>query len=240
MKEIKKNQTTATSTTTVDKQPTATPQVTTPDGKPVVSLNDLKTILPDIRHVKTPTAKELRALQPILEQPLEDGGLWVYSNGFALYKSGKRTSVLRVTRASSHTYEFADGEKTLSLNDQPWATALALYGEGRIEQNTREWGERRHVSYDGFDDSDEDEEAEGIVLKASDDVEGTVVKKLSGDMERMLGCLSPRQRQVIEMYYFQSLNQQEIADKLDIDRTSVTHYLADAHENMKKKFDKTF
>lgn len=223
MKEIKSTrqfeatQATGNHTATVDNKSTAAQTtVTTPDGKPVVSLNDLKTIMPDIRRVKTPTAKELRSLQPILEQPLEDGGLWVYPNGFALYKSGKRTSVLRVTRASSHTYDFADGERTISLNDQPWATALVIYGEGRIEQNTSEWDSRRNVSYDGFDDSDDDEEAEGIVLTASDDVGNEVVKKLSGDMEQMLGCLSPRQRQVIEMYYLQDMTQQQIADKLGI------------------------
>lgn len=236
MKEIKSSQKTHQDTHPVTHQdnPQAN-QVTTPDGKPVVSLNDLKCIMPDICRVKTPTAKELRALKPILEQPLEDGGLWVYSNGFAIYKSGKRTSVLRVSRACSHTYEFVDGEKTVSLNNQPWATALAIYGEGRIEQNTREWDGRRQVSYDGFDDSDEDELEGEIVLTASDNVENEAVERLDGGKERMLGCLTVRQKQVVSLRY-KGLTQQAIADKLSISKQTVNEYLQASAARIKKTF----
>jgi len=203
----------------------------------IVTLRDLKSALPDTRRVKTPTYKELCSLQPILEQPLDDGGLWVYPNGFAAYRSGKRTTVLRVARASTHTYEFADGDKNCSLNDQPWATALVLYGEGRIEQNIREWDERRSVHYDGFDDFNENDEPEGeVVLTSADDVEAVVVGKLDNRMERMLGCLTERQRQIFTMYYNDDMKQQEIADELGIARRVVGHTLEDAISKLQKNF----
>ena len=226
MKEIKGNQ----------NKSQATAQ-TTIDWGNIVTLRDLKGIMPDTKRVKTPTWKELRSLQPILQQPLEDGGLWVYSNGFAVYKSGRRTTVLRIACASSHTYKFSDGDKNCSLNDQPWATALVLYGEGRIEQNTREWDERRSVHYDGFDDFNENDEPEGeVVLTGSDDVEGTVVNKLDNRMELILSCLTKRQRQIFTMYYNDDMKQQEIADELGIARRVVGHTLDDAISKLQKNF----
>ena len=226
MKEIKKTQ---------NRQNINNHAVNSVGDKPIVTLDDLKGIMPDIRRVKTPCVKELHQLQPILVKPLSDGGLWVYPNGFAMYKSGRRTSVLRIARAGSHTYEFLDGEKILSLNDQPWASALVLYGEGRIEQNTREWDARRNVRYDGFEDFDETGEPESkVVLAATDDVEGTVVDKLDNPTEKMLGCLTARQRQVVKMYYLQNLTQQAIADTLGISQRAISYVLDEAAARLKK------
>ncbi len=201
----------------------------------IITLRDLKSALPDTQLVKTPTYKELRSLRPFLEQPLGDGGLWVYANGFALYRFGKRTTVLRVARASTHTYEFADGDKSCSLNDQPWATALVLYGEGRIEQNIREWDERRSLHYDGFDDFNENDEQESdVVLTSADDVEAVVMDKLDNRMEQMLDCLTVRQRQVVEMYYCQGFTQQVIADRLGITQQVVDRLIKTGIRNIKK------
>ena len=207
----------------------------------IVTLRDLKDTLPDTRRVKTPTCKELRSLQPILQQPLEDGGLWVYPNGFAVYRSGRRTTVLRIEHACSHTYEFVDGDTNCSLNDQPWAAALVLYGEGRIEQNTREWDERRSVHYDGFDDYDANDESEGqVVLTSDDDIEAVVVGKLDNCMEQMLRSLTARQRQIVEMYYCQELTQQAIADKLGISKPAVCLSLQSAMDKLKNIFQENF
>ena len=230
MKEIKGNQ----------NQSQATAQ-TTIDWGNIVTLRDLKDTLPDTRRVKTPTCKELRSLQPILQQPLEDGGLWVYPNGFAVYRSGRRTTVLRIEHACSHTYEFVDGDTNCSLNDQPWAAALVLYGEGRIEQNTREWDERRSVHYDGFDDYDANDESEGqVVLTSDDDIEAVVVGKLDNCMEQMLRSLTARQRQIVEMYYCQELTQQAIADKLGISKPAVCLSLQSAMDKLKNIFQENF
>ena len=78
MKEIKS---TRQVNATVDNQ--STPTITTPDGKPVVSLNDLKAVIPSTNGKALPTAKQLRENdQMILSQPLSDGDIHVYASGF--------------------------------------------------------------------------------------------------------------------------------------------------------------
>lgn len=203
--------------------------------KNISTLGELLAALPSTKGVKTPTYKALREQEPVLQKTFPDGGLWVYRNGFAAYKSGKHITVLRVARARSHTYEFSDANSNYSMDDQPWAPALVLYGEGRIEQNICDWNERRSVHYDGFDDFDEMDEPEGdVVLAAVDDVEQAVMTKLDTSLEQMLACLTERQRQVIEMYYLQNMTQQKIADRLGINQRTVSYAIESATQRLKK------
>ena len=228
MKEIKKN--------------SNTPQATTPDGKLVVSLNDLKAAIPSTNGKALPTAKQLRETdQMILSQPLSDGDIRVFASGFAVYRSDCHTAVLRVDRVSTHTYEFATSDKSLSLGDQPWAPALMLAAEKRMEDFQADRLSRRCVGF--MDDCDEEnaedrEPSDAVVVAGTDDVEKAVVDKLDNRMERMLGCLTVRQRQVVEMYYFEELTQQEIADKLGIVRRVVGHTLEDAISKLQKSQEK--
>jgi len=228
MKEIKKNQVTTNT-------PQATPQVTTPDGKPVVSLNDLKLALPDTRRVKKPKYSDLWKETPVLTKLMSDGGIWVYANGFMIYRAeSSRPYVLRVSEIKSQTYEFADKTETCSLDALPWQTALFIFGDEHRERNLLEWNERTQVQYDGFDDCDEDGAAEGLVLTSTDDVEGTVVRKLDNRVEKMLGTLTARQRQIVQMYYFEELTQQEIADKLGIAQQVADRLIKAGLKNLKK------
>ena len=183
MKEIK-----STAKATVDKQFTTQATITTPDGKPVVSLNDLKAALPVTRRVKKPKYSDLWKEKPVLTKLMPDGGIWVYANGFMIYRdASSRPYVLRVSEIKSQTYEFADKTETCSLDALPWETALFIFGDEHRERNLLEWNGRTQVQYDGFDDCDDDGEAEGIVLTASDDVENEAVERVSGDVQRMLG-----------------------------------------------------
>ena len=245
MKEIKKTQvnaaSAATSAATVDKQSTAiTPTITTPDGKPVVSLNDLKLVIPSTNGKALPTAKQLREKDKmILFQPLNDGDIHVYASGFAVYRSDRRTTVLRVDRVSSHTYEFATADKSISLGDQPWAPALVLAGDKRMNDMLADRYSRRSVGFaDDIDEEDSEnrESGEVAVVAGADDVEGAVVKKLSGDMERMLSCLTARQRQIMTMLCVDGMGRQEIADVLGISKRAVSYSIEGAANCIKKNF----
>jgi hypothetical protein len=56
------------------------------------------------------------------------------------------------------------------------------------------------VHYDGLRRFDENDEQESdVVLTSADDVEAVVMDKLDNRMERMLGCLTVRQRQVFNV-----------------------------------------
>lgn len=207
---------------------------TTQANQSIVTLRDLKNVVSNTSGIKTPTFKELRKQKPLLQQLFQDGGLWVYENGFAAYQAGKRTTVLRIARASSHTYEFSDGEENCLLNDQPWAAALVMYGEARIEQNIREWDERRHVCYDNFDNFDDDGELmSAVVLVSTDDVEQVVLDRNDDTVEQMLSGLTARQRQVVEMYYMRGMTQQAIADELGIAHQVVDRLIKAGIRNLK-------
>ncbi len=84
----------------------------------IVTLCDLKDILPSTNKKALPTVKQLRDHdQLLLFQPLYDGDLRVFSSGFAVYRAGKHTAVIRVDRVSSHTYEFSTADRTVSLDN---------------------------------------------------------------------------------------------------------------------------
>lgn len=231
MKEIK-----STATATVDNQSTFPVDI-----KPTATLRDLKVTLPSTNGKALPTVKQLRESdQVILSQPLSDGDIHVYASGFAVYRSDRHTAVLRVDRVSSHTYEFATADKSISLDDQPWAPALMLAGDKRMNEMLADRYSRRSIGF--ADDVDEEdsknrERGEVVVIAGADDVEGTVVKKLSGDMERMLGTLTARQRQVVSLRY-EGLTQQAIADRLRISKQTVNEYLQASAARIKKTFKK--
>ena len=207
----------------------------------IVTLRDLKGILPDTQRVKKPKYSDLCKEQPLLTKPLPDGGIWVYANGFMVYRGeSSRPYVLRVSEIKTQTYEFADKTESCALDDLPWETALFLFGDEHRERNLLEWNERTQVQYDGFDECFDDSQSQGLVLPSSENVEQTVANKLDDRMEQMLGCLTTRQRQVVEMYYYQGLTQQAIADKLEISKSAVCMSLQSAVDKLKNKSQESF
>ncbi|MDD3882088.1 MAG: hypothetical protein PHI27_07540, partial [Eubacteriales bacterium] len=120
-------------------------QITT---NPSITLGQLKTMIHSTAGRHLPTAKQLREHdQLFLFQPLYDGELHVFTSGFAVCRAGKHTAVLRVDRVSTYFYEFATTDKPISLDDQPWATALTLAAEKRMEDFQADRLSRRCVGF---------------------------------------------------------------------------------------------
>lgn len=182
----------------------------------IVTLRDLKNVVHTTEGKPLPSDKQLRENGKLLmTQLLYDGRLDMYYSGFAVYRSGKHTAVLRIDRVSYHTYEFSTTDKTVTLDDQPWATALMLCGEKRIEDQVEDRNQRRHVAC--MDDYyDAEEQGSAVVLVSTDDVEQIVLDRNDDMVAQMLSGLTARQRQVVEMYYVQGMTQQAIADELGI------------------------
>ena len=212
------------------------------DTSTIVTLRDLKDRLPSTNGMQLPTAKQLREHdQLLLFQPLYDGNLHVFTSGFAVYRAGKHTAVLRVDRVSTYFYEFATTDKPISLDDQPWATALTLAAEKRMEDFQADRLSRRCVGFaDDYDDEDSEDRkpSDAKVLAGTDDVEETVACRMDDRMKKLLACLTARQRQVITMYYIDDMKQQEIADTLGIARRVVGHTLEDAIAKIQKNLEK--
>ena len=208
------------------------------DTSTIVTLRDLKDTLPATNGMHLPTAKQLREHdQLFLFQPLYDGELHVFVSGFAVYRAGKHTAVLRVDCVSTYFYEFATTDKPISLDDQPWATALTLAAEKRMEDFQADRLSRRCVGFaDDYDDEDSEDRkpSDAKVLAGTDDVEETVACRMDDRMKKLLACLTARQRQVITMYYIDQRTQQQIANELGISQQVVDRLIKAGIQNMKK------
>ena len=212
------------------------------DTQATITLGQLKTMVHPTAGKHLPTAKQLREHDRLLlSQPLYEGDLYVYHSGFAVYRAGLHTAVLRVDRVSAYTYEFSTADRTVYLEDQPWATALTLAAEKRIEAFQNDRLSRRCVGFvDDYDDdaSENREPSDAKVLVGATDVEETVADRLDDRMKKLLACLTDRQRQVVTMYYIDDMKQQEIADALGIARRVVGHTLEDAIAKIQKNLNK--
>ena len=208
------------------------------DTSTIVTLRDLKDTLPATNGMHLPTAKQLREHdQLFLFQPLYDGELHVFVSGFAVYRAGKHTAVLRVDRVSTYFYEFATTDKPISLDDQPWATALTLAAEKRMEDFQADRLSRRCVGFaDDYDDEDSEDRrpSDAKVLAGTDDVEDTVACRMDDRMKKLLDCLTARQRQIVTMYYIDQRTQQQIANELGISQQVVDRLIKAGIQNMKK------
>jgi len=204
-----------------------------------ITLGQLKTMVRPTAGKHLPTVKQLRENdERFMTQPLYDGCIDVYHSGFAVYRAGRHTAVLRVDRVSSHTYEFSTADRTVSLDDKPWATALTLAAEKRIEAFQNDRLSRRCIGFaDDYDDeaSEDREPSDAKVLAGTDNVEETVTDRLDDRMKKLLDCLTERQKQVVTMYYINDMKQQEIADVLGITKPAVCIALQCAVNRLKNK-----
>ena len=204
-----------------------------------ITIGQLKTMVHPTAGRHLPTAKQLREHdQLFLFQPLYDGDLHVFTSGFAVYRAGRHTTVLRVDRVSTYFYEFATTDKPISLDDQPWATALTLAAEKRMEDFQADRLSRRCVGFaDDYDDEDSEDRrpSDAKVLAGTDDVEETVACRMDDRMKKLLDCLTARQRQVVTMYYIDQRTQQQIANELGITKPAVCIALQSAVNRLRNK-----
>ena len=223
------------------------------------TLGELIDILgPVTRAAKTPTSRKLReeAGDPIAM----DECCKVYANGYAVYDNGSGRTVVWVPSCTSFTYNFdkmkeseKGGEIKQSidlphgfLESQPWALALTLIGDHRVEQNSmNRTGSRTGTKdYDSDDNGDKDGDAENAVEKSyqneynwredrvGEDPETIYIRKET--RREMLESMTEKQRKVFILYYQYGYTQQEIADMLGVDQTSVRDRLNGAIRKVKK------
>jgi len=232
------------------------------------TLAELISILgPVTRAAKTPTSKALReeAGEPIASSPDPLGygdGILVYSNGYAVYDNGSGRTVVWVPACTSFTYYFdkmkeseKGGEIKQSidlpqgfLESQPWALALTLIGDHRIEQNSmNRTGSRTGTKdYDSDDNGDKDGDAEDALEKSYRNEYNWREDRIGEDpltiyirketRRKMLECMTDKQREVFILYYQYGYTQQEIAEMLGSARTTIMHRLEGAVKKVKKVY----
>lgn len=225
------------------------------------TLKELIDILGTVeKAAQTPTSKKLReeAGEPIASAM----DCTVYANGYAVYDNGTGRTVMWIPSCVSFTYHFdklRENEKTFMsetdtlpeglLESLPWFSALTLIGDHRVEANAmnRRQGSRTgSKDYDSDDLGDKDGDVEEAYEKQyqkeynwrethiGENPESIFIRKET--RQEMLASMTEKQREVFVLYYQYGYTQQEIADKLGIDQTSIRDRLDGALKKVKKLF----
>ena len=187
-----------------------------------------------------PTPKYLREN----EEPVAvsaDGSMAVYPSGFVTYQSVTGSTVVNLAECGSYTYTFHNGKDGLPekqtvpaevLEQMEWSVVVALRGEEQAAENNMNrkgdrTGNRQYAYEDGTDPWEQ------LENQTEEDVLERIVRQDS--IAELLDCLTDRQRRIVELYFFEQLTQQQIADALGIRQQSVTDALRAALKRMRKK-----
>ena len=185
---------------------------------------------------KTPTDKSLRESQTpiVFEKHFNNSILKVYKNGFVSYSAidgnKKHTTVFSINKVK-WTYYFADGTSTTIPLEQyeqfDAQIVLAAYGEQRLAHNNEV---RQQI------DDDKEEKIRTTYADKVPDFSDELISKL--DMKARLNSalkqLTEKQYQVVRLYYYEQMTQDEIAELLCTTRSNVNAHLRLAMKKLKK------
>lgn len=205
-----------------------------------ITLRELKAKIDAVTEKKLPKCAQLMAQNPVaVAQTTVNGAtLTAYQNGYAVYEMDGAHTVMAVDRCGDYRYDFTDGTYQVVpaevFEEAEWSLRLIMEGERRLEHNLNKTSSKYEVATlecDGSDWSDsimvdflEEENAEMLADQE--------LRRLYAAM----GKLTERQREIIELYYFKGMTQQEIAEELGIGRRSVGNALEGAIKKIKKIF----
>lgn len=205
-----------------------------------ITLRELKAKIDAVTEKKLPQYKQLMEQNPVaVAQNRVDGAiLTAYQNGYAVYEADGAHSVMAVDRCGDFRYDFVDGTYQVVpaevFEEAEWSLRLIMEGERRLEHNLNKTSSKYEAAVlecDGSDWSDsimvDFLEEENTEMLADEEL-----RRLYSAMKK----LTERQKEVIELYYFKGMTQQEIADELGIGQRAISHALEGALKKLKKVF----
>jgi len=202
-------------------------------------------MLPSTKELKLPTCKQLKDEKPdvLIKADIGEGIITVFQNGFFKYEESDHATVYAVDRCNELTWIFQNGDRSTidetCFSDCIWTLPLQIIGSDRIEHN-REKAEDDHIVYH-LDDYDFDRNSElceyDTVEKKIEEEEAEKQKLYNLQKLRIaLNALTVRQREIIGLYYYDGLTQNQIAVCTGLGRRTVREHLNAVH----KKFTKIF
>lgn len=196
--------------------------------KDTFTLRELRGKITSTGNQLLPTAKALRESDsPVVAVMIScDVELTVYRNGFFLYKASGRVTVGAVDRCGGYVYDGGDALDASAFDDSDWTVRLTLEGEQRLEHNN---DKRNSNTYSYSNDA-----VELGDLRDSFDLEAMAMER--DLLERALGCLTDKQRQVVELRCFEGLTQTEVAQRLSISHQAVGYLEKAALAKVRKNF----
>ena len=198
-----------------------------------LTFRQFKALLPETEGQKLPTVKALRELdtQVLAIVDTKDGVLTVFRNGFFMYetKSGHAT-VYAVDRCSNIALNPMSDDPTsvldeTSFGDCPWPKVLEFVASERVAGNIVRDARRQEVlSLDVVDEDWDTRLAVQPEMETRLEEEDASMEE-SERLRSALAHLTKRQREVIRLYYFDGLTQEEIASQLGVSRPYITKTL---------------
>lgn len=186
---------------------------------------------------RRPGARQLRQGYPrvAMIEIGKNARLEVFNNGYAVYDNGNRRVVLWAPDCGSATYYFTglrDNEKEyLSqkeeigmdvLGDLPWYHALMIAGENRIEYNMDHPKSKGNTSeFDVGDDDAVPATHWAGACRFDTPEEAYLKKEAAEEVRKGVEKLKPKQRDAIQLCYFDELTQKNAAQRLKITQSNV-------------------
>lgn len=199
-----------------------------------MTLQELKEIIEIPEHgIKMPTAKYLRETGRAIAEKQLKNNTWiaVYQNGYALYHACGHSTVFPVYTCGDYLYVSGGVGSYLPeqfFEKEPWYIRLVLEGEDRLERNQRVKEQEKTVSYSAIS-----EEWQVMENLKENPLKHFVERE---NMEKMLHCLTDRQRMAINLCFFQQKTRKEAARELGITSPAVSVILAQAARRLRKKY----
>ena len=222
-----------------------------------MKLKDLKTLVKkNTIGGKLPTYKQLQSSNTPIILQLNTGNveLTVYDNGLVTYSdviSGKIHNTVFCIDKLELRYEFANKyTPSIKLSDYPELEEydavefLSMCGKDRLDYNTynrESYHGSKSITDEGLHYETKMRPNKKLLYNKPDFTDRIINKidSIKKDeryhfLEDAMNHLTEKQLQVIELYYYEQLTQQAIADRLGISRTSVQ----DRHDSALKKLRK--
>ena len=205
-----------------------------------ITLRELKARVETVLEKKIPGYKQLMEMKPVaVARTMVNGAvITAYQNGYAVYEADDAHTVLDVNRCGDYRYDFTDGTYQVVpaevFEEAEWSVRLVMEGERRLENNrskiSRDY-EEFALACDGSDWTDaamiDFMEKENAEMLADEEL-----RKLYAAMSE----LTDRQTEVIQLYFYKGMSQEEIAEELGIGQRAVSYSLTGALKKIRKNF----
>ena len=186
------------------------------------------------------TIQTLMEMNPVAVARTSVNGakLTAYENGYAVYEVDSAHTVMAVECCGDYRYDFTDGTHQIvpaeTFEDAEWSLRLLMEGEKRMEHNLSKTAakfEQVPLECDGSDWST----SIMVDFLDADNAEMLADRELRR-LYAAMNKLTERQMEVVQLYFYKGMTQQEIAEEIGIGRRSGGNCLEGALKKIRKNF----
>ena len=208
--------------------------------KNIKTFGELRNALPSTGKSRVPGINQLRRKAELFfRRETATGFIEIFDNGFFIYEECGRQTVYAVDRcASMKTYDsYAKDVMTDELDPYPWDLILESAAAARLDHNA----ESREQSQSEISiDAEESQNNPALSVRPEHEIREEEEERTSQRIARCKAIakeyesLREDQKEMIKLYFVKKMRQEDIANLLGIDRTSVTRRIATIRKHFSK------